>query len=94
MFLDFDQLNFTYVVNREVLEIVNDNVLIVRESTTDLDKLTQFSIYLIGKYADLNEQIQKLQKKKQRSSYKDPDVNHINTSMFCLILKSLIFDEK
>jgi len=63
---------------KEIYKVVNDNVLILRDHSK---QALIFPNYLIGKYADINKEVNQLNQKKKRISYKDPALNHINTGI-------------
>lgn len=78
--MNFEKAIRGLVVFREILKVVNDNVLILRNPSTDSARQANiFSSYLIGKYADVKGEINKLRTQRKRNSYKDPNLNHVNT---------------
>jgi len=77
---NFEKAIRGYVVFREVLKVVNDNIMILREPQFETSKQAMsFSSYMIGKYSDTKGEIQKILQQKKRTSYKDPALNHVNT---------------
>ena len=74
---------------REILKVVNNNVMIVRPFRRDGPvPAISFPSYFVGKYADNKNQSQAIANKRKRSLYKDPALSHINTGLF---FKSLSF---
>lgn len=64
---------------REIFKVVNDNVMIVRPFKASSSVSVTSPNYLIGKYADLDQEVQKALARNRRKSFKAPTVAHINT---------------
>lgn len=65
---------------REVLRVVNNNVMIVRPFRRDGPvPAISFPSYFVGKYADNKNLSKAIAIKRKRNSYKDADLSHINT---------------
>lgn len=65
---------------REILKVVNNNVMIVRPFRKDGPiPAVSFPSYFVGKYADNKNQSLAIANKRKRNSYKDPALSHVNT---------------